>query len=131
VKLATGRIATPPKIEIRQTFSQVEAARFQVVIVISRRLPMPSTLDGDVYSSLIEIAQAEKTSKRHVSRILRLTPLAPDIVEAILGGWADQRVMLERLERPLSVVWEEQRTLLLARREYCRNDVPSRAKSGE
>ena len=27
--------------------------------------------------------------------------LAPDIVEAILGGWADQRAMLEKLERPL------------------------------
>jgi hypothetical protein len=30
------------------------------------------------------------------------------MVEAILGGWADQRVMLERLERPLPVGWEEQ-----------------------
>ena len=44
-----------------------------------------------------------------VSRILRLALLAPDIVEAILGGWADQRVMLERLERPLPMGWEEQR----------------------
>ena len=35
--------------------------------------------------------------------------LAPDLVEAILGGWADQRVMLEALERPLPVGWEEQR----------------------
>jgi hypothetical protein len=34
--------------------------------------------------------------------------LAPDIVKAILGGWADQRMMLERLERPLPAVWEEQ-----------------------
>ena len=43
------------------------------------------------------------------SRSLRLALLAPDLVEAILGGWADQRVMLERLERPLPVGWEEQR----------------------
>ena len=57
----------------------------------------------------------EKTSKSYVSRILRLALLAPDIVEAILGGWMDQRVMLERLERPLPAIWEEQRTLLLAR----------------
>ena len=64
---------------------------------------------------MTEIAEMEKTSKSYVSRILRLALLAPEIVEAILGGWADQRVMLERLERPLPAIWEEQRTLFLAR----------------
>ena len=59
-----------------------------------------------------EIAEAEKISKSYVSRILRLALLAPDIVEAILGGWADQRVMLEKLERPLPVGWEEQRAII-------------------
>ena len=39
------------------------------------------------------------TEKSYVSRILRLALLAPEIVESILGGWADQRMMLERLER--------------------------------
>ena len=58
-------------------------------------------LDAGVYSSVTEIAEAEKISKSYVSRILRLALLAPDIVAAILGRWADQRVMLERLERPL------------------------------
>ena len=62
-------------------------------------------LDRGVYGSVTEIAEAEKISKSYVSRILRLALLAPDLVEAILGGWADQRVMLERLERPLPVGW--------------------------
>jgi hypothetical protein len=35
--------------------------------------------------------------------------LAPDLVEAILGGWADQRVTLEKLEQPLPMGWGEQR----------------------
>jgi hypothetical protein len=47
--------------------------------------------------------------KSYVSRILRLALLAPDIIEAILGGGADQSLMLERLERPLPASWEEQR----------------------
>jgi hypothetical protein len=67
-------------------------------------------LDNGAYSSVTQIAEAEKTSKSYVSRILRLALLAPDLVGAILGGWADQRVMLEKLERPLPVGWEEQRT---------------------
>ena len=48
------------------------------------------------------------------SRSLRLALLAPDLVEAILGR-ADQRVMLEQLERPLPMGREEQRTLFDAR----------------
>ena len=36
--------------------------------------------------------------------------LAPDIVEAILAGSADQGIMVEKLERPLPASWEEQRT---------------------
>jgi hypothetical protein len=59
-----------------------------------------------------EIAEAERISKSYVSRILRLALLAPELVEAILGGRADQRVMLERLERPLPVRWEEQRAIV-------------------
>lgn len=58
---------------------------------------------------MTEIAEAEKISKSYVSRILRLALLAPDLVEAILGGWADQRVVLER---PLPMGWEEQMAAL-------------------
>ena len=61
---------------------------------------------------MTEIAEAERISKSYVSRILRLALLAPDLMEAILGGWTDQRVMLERLERPLPAGWEEQRAAL-------------------
>ena len=68
-------------------------------------------LDQGVYGSVTEIAEAEKISKSYVSRILRLALLSPDLVEAILGGWADQRVMLEKLERPLPAGWEKQRNI--------------------
>jgi hypothetical protein len=53
-------------------------------------------VDRRVFGSVTEIAQAERISKSYVSRILRLALLAPDIVEAILGGWADQRRLVVR-----------------------------------
>jgi hypothetical protein len=65
-----------------------------------------------VQSSVTEIAEAETISTSYVSRMLRLALMAPDIVEAILCGWADQRIMLER---PLPAVWEEQHHLLFVR----------------
>jgi hypothetical protein len=81
------------------------------VAALARAWPWQKLLDQGVYSSVTEIAEAEKIGKSYVSRILRLALLAPDIVEAILSGWADQRAMLDRLERPLPVDWEEQRAL--------------------
>jgi hypothetical protein len=38
------------------------------------------------YASVNEIAIAEKIDRGHVGSILRLTLLAPDIIEAILDG---------------------------------------------
>ena len=83
-----------------------------LVKALARAWRWQKLLDKGVYDSVTEIAEAEKISKSYVSRILRLALLAPDLVEAILGGWADQRVMLERLERPLPAGWEEQRLIL-------------------
>ena len=80
-----------------------------LVKALARAWRWQKLLDRGVYSSVTEIAEAERISKSYVSRILRLALLAPDIVEAMLGGWADQRVMLEKLERPLPMGWEEQR----------------------
>ena len=65
-----------------------------------------------MYASVSEIGDAENISKSYVSRILRLALLAPDIVDAILAGGADQGMMLEQLERPLLTGWEEQREQL-------------------
>ena len=68
---------------------------------LARAWRWQTLLDRGLDGSVTEIAEAEKISKGYVSRILRLALRAPDLVEAILGGWADQRVMLERLKRPL------------------------------
>ena len=80
-----------------------------LVKALARAWRWQRMLDDGVYATVSEIGDAENISKSYVSRILRLALLAPDIVEAILAGQADQTVMLERLERPLPAGWEEQR----------------------
>ena len=69
-------------------------------------------LDDGRYSSVTEISEAEGINKSYVSRILRLALLAPDLVEAILGGQAHDALMLERLERPLPMEWDGQRDIM-------------------
>ena len=73
---------------------------------------MRGVQDAGVYASLAEIAAAEKLSPSYVSRIARLALLAPDIIEAILAGTLNQGVVLDRLEKGVPVVWEEQRAFL-------------------
>jgi ParB-like chromosome segregation protein Spo0J len=66
-------------------------------------------LDEGVYATVSGIGGAENISKSHVSRILRLALLPPDLVEAILAGGADQALMLEHLGRPLPASSEHDR----------------------
>ena len=65
--------------------------------------------------SVTEIAKAEEIGKSYVSRILRLSLLAPDIVDAILAGTTDLGVMLEKLAQPLPAGCAKQRHLIRLR----------------
>ena len=82
-----------------------------LVKALARAWRWQRMLDEGVYTTVSEIGDAENISKSYVSRILRLALLAPDIVDAVLAGRADQGMILGNLEQPLPVGWEEQRTL--------------------
>jgi hypothetical protein len=72
-------------------------------------------LETGVYATIEEIAAAEKINASYISRILRLTLLAPDIVEAILDGRQAAGLTLPVLLRRFPVEWEAQRRL------FCRD----------
>jgi len=69
-------------------------------------------LETGAYATIAEIAAAEGINDSYTSRILRLTLLAPHIVEAILDGHQSTDVTLGRLLRPFPVEWASQRRLL-------------------
>jgi hypothetical protein len=83
-----------------------------LVKALARAWRWQRMLDEGLYATVSEIGDAENISKSYVSRILRLALLAPDIVDRILAGSADQSLILERLERLLPASWEEQRHLI-------------------
>ena len=80
-----------------------------LVKALARAWGWQRMLHEGIYTSVIEIGDAENISKSCVTRILRLALLAPDLVEAILAGRADRGMMLEQLERPLPACWQERR----------------------
>ena len=68
-------------------------------------------LDSGEYTSLTELAEAEKINRSYLSRVLRLTLLAPEIVEAILDGRQPESLTLVALMEPLPRAWEKQKSL--------------------
>jgi hypothetical protein len=92
--------APPPKIDDALVKALARAHRWQ-------RL-----LESGEYGTLAEMADAERISRSYVSRILRLTLLAPEIVERILDG--RPTVSLAQLLKPFPIAWEKQRL------EFCR-----------
>jgi hypothetical protein len=65
-------------------------------------------LEDGTYATIAEIAAVEKINESYVGRMLRLTLLAPDIVEAILGGKHPAAVTLAALMQRFPVGWREQ-----------------------
>jgi hypothetical protein len=70
-------------------------------------------LESGEYATITELAAAEKINQSYVCRILRLTLLAPDIVEAILDGRQPAGLDLDSLLKPLPADWTAQAIVLL------------------
>lgn len=65
-------------------------------------------LEADEHGSARELAKAERVNETYICRALRLTLLAPDMVEAILDGRQPERMTLPRLMEGVAVEWTEQ-----------------------
>ena len=61
------------------------------------------------FATISELAEAEKLDRSFVSHVLRLTLLAPDLVEAILDGQQPRTMQLQPLMRGFPVERERQR----------------------
>ena len=69
-------------------------------------------LESGQYGTAADLAKAEKVNDSYLSRMLRLTLLAPDIVEAILDGRQPRALEVQALMRPVPQGWNEQRAAL-------------------
>jgi hypothetical protein len=83
-------------------------ARVDVALVkaLARAFRWRRLLEDGSFSTIKELAAAEKINASYLCRVLRLTLLAPTIVEAILDGRQPEGVTLPRLMEGVEVEWE-------------------------
>ena len=79
-----------------------------LIKAVARAFRWRRMLEAGRFATINELAAAEKINSSYVSRVLRLTLLAPDIVEAILDGRQREGVTLPALMQPFPVDWEGQ-----------------------
>lgn len=80
-----------------------------IVKAVARAFRWRELLESGEYSTIREIAAAEKINDSYVSRVLRLTLLAPEIVESMLNGRLPSGLQLEDLMKQFPVDWSAQR----------------------
>ena len=66
-------------------------------------------METGVHQTLNELAKAERVNPSYVSRVLRLTLLAPDLVEALLEGHYCLERRFDHFMKSLPIEWNLQR----------------------
>ena len=95
--------------EIPEAAEPIQAA---VVQALARAFSWAEILESGQVKSISELARSLEVDGSYVTRILKLTTLAPDIVETIINGEEPDGLSLAKLTRAFPEDWREQRSLL-------------------
>ena len=83
-----------------------------LVKALARAFRWKRMLESGEFATIAELAEREGIAPSYMTRVLRLTLLAPDIVEAILDGKQRPEMTLARVLEPFPLDWTEQSTHL-------------------
>jgi len=75
---------------------------------LARAFRWKRMLESGEFATIAEPAEREGIAPSYMTRVLRLTLLAPEIVEAIVDGKQGPEVTLARVFEPFTVEWNGQ-----------------------
>lgn len=99
--------------EMRLPDGEAQPSRTDNTLVkaLARAFRWKRMLESGEFATLAELADRERIAISYLSRVLRLTLLAPEAVETILDGRHTPDVTLAVLLEPFPVDWASQRFL--------------------
>lgn len=81
-----------------------------LVKALARAFRWKRMLESGEFATIAELAEREGIAPSYMTRVLRLTLLAPAIVDAILDGKQGPEVTLTRVLEPFPHSWSEQKS---------------------
>lgn len=89
-----------------------ESHQEALVIALARAHRWQKLLDEGKFESISDLAREIGLDVSFAARLMRLTLLSPDIIEAVLMGEEPSGLSLNTLTSRQSAIWSEQRRLL-------------------
>jgi hypothetical protein len=86
--------------------------RSPLVVALARAYRWQRMIETGQARSNSDLARKLKLDQSYIARTIRLASLAPEIIEAILGGQEPDGLSLWGLRRDVPLLWREQRKLL-------------------
>lgn len=84
-----------------------------LVKALARAFRWKRMLESGEFTTMAELAEHEGIAPSYMTRVLRLTLLAPCIVEKILDGRFERGVTLVHLLEPFSLEWQAQSKIFM------------------
>jgi hypothetical protein len=91
--------------------TQPQRADNTLIKALSRAFRWKQMLESGNFVTIAELAKQEGIAPSYMTRVLRLTLLAPDIIEAILDGKQGPEVTLAKMFEPPPLDWIAQRSM--------------------
>lgn len=83
-----------------------------LIKALSRAFRWKRMLESGEFTTIAELAEREGIAASYLTRTMRLTQLAPNIVEMILDGRQPLNLTVEALRSHFPIDWHRQQTLI-------------------
>ncbi|MCV2874614.1 hypothetical protein OEZ71_20130 [Defluviimonas sp. WL0050] len=93
------------EIQMPEGATQPRRTDSALVKALARAFRWKRKLEAGEFATIAELAEREGIAPSYMTRVLRLTLLAPDIVESILDGNQGPEVTLALVLEPFPVEW--------------------------
>ena len=97
-----------------------------LVKALARAFRWKQMLESGEFATIAELAEREGIAPSYMTRVLRLTLLAPDIINVILDGKQGPEVTLARVLEPFPLEWSAQQEFQIEQRK--RDQRPAHSK---
>ncbi|MBC7152884.1 MAG: hypothetical protein H5U22_26295 [Rhizobium sp.] len=96
------------EMQLPEGAAQPRRADSTLVKALARAFRWKRMLESGEFATIAELAEREGIAPSYMTRVLRLTLLAPDIIEDILDGKQGPEVTLAQVLEPFPLTWHHQ-----------------------